>query len=170
VVDDTETTARQNIEGNYQRFRRNRWFTDWFAGWEQNDELGIAGRTSAGWAVGRYIVQTNRNQFSLTAGVQAAQTSFTTEDPDTTEAEGRIEIRYLRRSLYPELTLTFTSQIFPLLEDLSQYRAETDLSFRREFFSDLFWDVTIGHSYLSDPPEGASTSDHNITTSIGYTF
>jgi hypothetical protein len=170
VLDEKTTTARQNIEGNYQRFRRNRWFTDWFAGWEQNDELGIAGRTSVGWAAGRYLVQTNRNQFSLTAGVQASQTSFTSEDEVTTEAEGRIETRYLHRNLYPESILTFTSQIFPLLKDLSQYRAETDLSFRREIFNDFFWDLTIGYSYLSDPPEGASSSDHNIATSIGYKF
>ena len=170
VGDENTTTARQNIEGSYQRFLRNRWFTDWFAGWEQNDELGIAGRSSVGWAAGRYLVQTNRNQFSLTAGVQASQSSFTTEDEATTDAEGRIEVRYLHRSLYPEATLTFTSQVFPLLEDLSQYRAETDLSFKRELFADFFWDLTIGHSYVSEPLEGASSSDHNITTSIGYSF
>jgi hypothetical protein len=57
-----------------------------------------------------------------------------------------------------------------LIEDLSQYRAETDLSFRREFFNDFFWDLTITHSYLSHPPENASSSDHNVITSIGYKF
>ena len=38
------TKARQSSSFNYQRFRSNRWFTDWFTGWEKNDELGIGAR------------------------------------------------------------------------------------------------------------------------------
>lgn len=163
-------SARQSIEGNYQRFRPNRWFTDWFSRVEKNDELGINGRWSLGGGLGRYLVNTNRNQFSVTAGLQSASTSFTGEDESTTDAEGRFEFRYLHRSLVPESSLTFTSKIYPLIEDLSQFRAETDLIFRREFVKDLFWDVTIGHSYVSDPPENGSNSDHTVTTSIGYKF
>ena len=43
--------------------------TDWTAGWERHDELGIESRISAGAALGRYVVQTNRNQLSLTGGL-----------------------------------------------------------------------------------------------------
>jgi hypothetical protein len=171
VADSTLTTMRQSIEVNYQRFRANRWFTDWFTRWDRNDDQGINGRASLGGAVGRYLVQTNRNQFSLTGGLQGTRTSFTgAVEESATEAEGRIEIRYLHRSLIPEASVTFTSTIYPLIDDLSQFRAETDLSFKREFFSDFFWDLTIGHSYLSNPPADASSSDHNVTTSIGYSF
>ncbi len=165
------TTARQFIEANYQRFRPNRWFTDWFTRWERNDEIGVTGRRSIGGAIGRYLVQTNTNQFSLTAGLQAARTSPESElEESTTEAEGRIEIRYLHRRLIPESSITFTSKIYPLIEDLSKYRAETDLSFRRELFEDLFFDLTIGHSYISEPPTDGSKDDHTITTSLGYSF
>jgi len=116
-------------------------------------------------------VQTNRNQFSLTGGLQGTRTSFTADEVEsTTAAEGRIEIRYLHRSLIPEASVTFTSLIFPLIEDLSQYRAETDITFRRELVRDLFWDVSVGHSYLSDPPADGSSSDHSVTTSIGIKF
>jgi len=167
----SETTkARQSIEGNFQRFRPNRWFTDWFTRWERNDELGIRARSAAGGAVGRYLLQTNKNQFSLTAGVQAARTSFIGDDESTTEAEGRIEIRYLRRNLVPETSITFTSLIYPLIEDLRKFRAETNLSLKREFISDLFFDLSIGQSYISDPPMGASSSDYSVVTSIGYSF
>ena len=171
IEEDTVTTARQSVEVNYQRFRPDRWFTDWFSRWERNDELGISGRNSIGGALGRFFVQTNRNQFSVTAGLQSANTSFTDPNEEsTTAAEGRIEIRYLHRSLIPESSLTFTSKVYPLIEDLSQFRAETDIVFRREMVSDLFWDITIGHSYLSDPPPDGSKDDHTVTTSIGYKF
>jgi hypothetical protein len=164
------TKARQNININYQRFRANRWFTDFFTGWERNDELGIGGRVSAGGAIGRYITQTNRSQFSVTGGVQGARTSFLGEDESSSEAEGRIEIRYLRRNLLPESSFRFTSTIYPLLEDLSRYRAESDLSFRREVFDDLFLELSVGFSYISDPPTGATSSDYTAITSLGYSF
>lgn len=167
-----ETKAQQSVEVNYQRFRANRWFTDWFTRWERIDEQGIAGRNSAGGAFGRYILQTNRNLLSVSLGVQAARTSFFGEESSATEAEGRLEVRYLRRRLVPEVSMTFTTKIYPLLEDFSQYRAETDLSFKREFFDDFFLDLTIGHSYTSNPAQdiGASKIDYNVTTSLGYSF
>ena len=164
------TKARQSSSFNYQRFRGNRWFTDWFTGWEKNDELGISGRVSVGGAVGRYIIQTNKSQLSLAAGAQGARTSYLGEDESATEAEGKIEIRYLRRNLAPETSFRFTTTIYPLLEDFSQYRAESDLSLRREVFEDLFLELGVGYSYISEPPTGAEKSDYTATTSIGYSF
>jgi len=164
------TKARQSFGFNFQRFRQNRWFTDWFTGWEKNDELGIAARVSAGGGLGRYLTQTNRSQFSLSVGVQGARTTYTGEDESTTEGEGRIEIRYLRRNLAPETSFRFTSTIFPLLSDISKYRAESDLSLRREVFNDLFIELGVGYSYISTPPTGAEKSDYTATTSIGYSF
>jgi hypothetical protein len=166
----TESKARQNIETNYQRFRPNRWFTDWYTRWERSDEQGISGRSSIGGALGRYIVQTNKNQFSITAGVQGARSSFLGEDESTTEAEGRVEFRYLRRNLIPESSLTFTSKLYPLIDDLSQYRSETTLSFKREFIADLFFTLSMDYSYLSDPPTGGASEDYTVTTSLGYSF
>jgi len=165
-----ETNVRQNFQANYQRFRPNRWFTDWFTGWEKNDELGINSRVSAGGALGRYIVQTNKNQFSVTLGAQAARSAFVGDDESTTDAEGRIEIRYLHRKLTPEASLVFTTKIFPLLEDLSTYRAESDLKLIYEFVEDLFFEVGVGHSYTSDPPTDAASTDYVVTTSLGYSF
>lgn len=164
------TTARQSVGFNYQRFRNNRWFTDWFTTWEKNDALEIAGRAAAGVALGRYIVQTNKSQFSLAVGAQGARTNYIGEEESATEGEGRIEIRYLRRRLAPETSFRFTSTIFPLLSDFSQYRAESDLSLRREVFEDFFLDLTVGYSYISNPTADAEKSDYTATTSIGYSF
>ena len=167
---DRPTSARQSLQGNFQRFRDNRWFTDWFTGWEKNDELGIEGRVSAGAAIGRFLIQSNTARLPLTAGVQASRENFNTGDDSTTNGEGRIEARYQLRSIDPEGSLTLTTQVFPLLEDLSNFRGEADLSWRREFIEDLFFDLTVGYSYQSDPPEGAQRDDYVLTTSIGYSF
>jgi putative salt-induced outer membrane protein YdiY len=166
----SQTQRRENIRLNYQRFRGSRWFTDWTVGWERHDELGIQSRYSGSGSLGRYLVQTNRNQFSLTAGLNLTQESFTGDDESSTNAEGKFQIRYLHRNLDPDANITFTSNIYPLLEDFSTYRLETDLIFRREFVEDLYFDVTLSSSYNSVPPTGASKSDYTVTTSIGYSW
>jgi len=165
-----ETKTRQNLGLNYQRFRPNRWFTDWFTSWESNDELGIQSRVLAGGAFGRYFVQTNTKQFSMTAGLVGTRESFTGSDESTTQAEGRFQVRYLSRHLDPDSSLSFTTNIYPLLEDFSQYRAETDISFKREFVEDLFFEVLLYHSYVSEPPTGAESGDYGLITSLGYSF
>ena len=165
-----ETSQRDNIGLSYQRFRSNRWFTDWFLNWEKNQELGINSRYLAGGGLGRYLVQNNRNQFSITGGINGTQESFVGEDESTSKLEGRIQFRYLHRNLSPEGRVSFTSNIYPLLGDLSKYRAETDLSLRREFIDDLFLDLTVYHSYTSDPPTGAAGTDYGVTTSVGYSW
>jgi small nuclear ribonucleoprotein (snRNP)-like protein len=164
------TQRRENIGVNYQRFRGNRWFTDWTVGWERHDELGIQSRYSASGSLGRYLVQTNRNQFSLTAGLNVNRESFIGEDASTGNAEGKFQVRYLHRNLDPDSNITFTTDVFPLLEDFSTYRVETDLIFRREFIEDLYFDVILSHSYNSTPPSGAEKEDYTLTTSIGYSW
>jgi len=165
-----QTRSRSIIGGNYQRFRGNRWFTDWFSSWETHDELGINSRYSAGGALGRYMIQTNRHQLSTTAGLNGIRTEFIGDDQSTRALEGRFQIRYLFRNLRPNRHITFTSNIFPLLEDLSQIRAETDLILRHEIVKDMFFDVTLSHSYSSNPPTGAEKEDYTVTTSLGYSW
>jgi hypothetical protein len=168
--DEAEDTQRRYLAFNYQRFRPNRWFTDWVVSEEKNDELGIDSRFLVGGGLGRYLVQTNRNQFSLTLGLVATRETFTGAEPGTTNGEGKINVRYLHRSLVPESDVTFSTQVFPLLKDLSSFRAETNLSFRREIVNDLFFDLSVYHSYLSDPPEGSEKDDYGVVTSLGYKF
>ena len=168
--DDAEQTQRQSIGFNYQRFRGNRWFSDWIVSEERNDELGIDSRFSVGGGLGRYLVQTNKNQFSLTLGLVATKETFTGSDPGTTNGEGKITVRYLHRSVVPESDITFSTMVFPLLEDLSSFRAETNLTFRREIVNDLFFDLSVYHSYLSDPPADSEKDDYGVVTSLGYKF
>lgn len=64
----------------------------------------------------------------------------------------------------------FPATISPLLDDFSPYRAETDISFKRERVKDLFFEVLLYHSYVSDPPTGAESGDYGLTTLLGYSF
>jgi putative salt-induced outer membrane protein YdiY len=166
-----ETTQRTNVALNYQRFRENRWFADWFSNWETNEQLGIANRFILGGGLGRYIIQTNLDQFSMTLGVNATRESFVDDtEKGTTVAEGRLQLRYLHRRVEPEAYLSFKTNIYPLLSNPSDYRAESDLTWRREFIDDLFFDITVYHSYQSEPTADAESVDYGVTTSLGYSF
>lgn len=169
-VEEHAETRRYNVGLNYQRFRPSRWFTDWNTGWERNDELGIRSRYSAGGGLGRYFVQTNKSQLSWSAGLNATQTAFTGTDDSTATLEGLLQARWRYRSIVPESSFNFTTNVYPLLEDLSQFRAKTDLSFRRELIEDLFFEISLYHDYTSDPPTDAEKEDYGITTSLGYSF
>lgn len=165
-----ETTERASVNLNYQRFRGNRWFTDWYTGWERDDGLGVENRITGGGALGRYLVQNNTHQFSLMAGLQASRELLIGEDQSTTQAEGRFEARYLFRRLNPDSSLNWTTNVYPLLEDFSQFRADTNLSLKYEFIKDLDFELTLFHSYVSEPPMGAEKEDYGVTTSLGYSF
>ena len=163
-------SQRSQLGMNYQRFRPNRWFTAWFVSWETNEQLGIDNRYLLGAGIGRYLLQTNKNQFSTTVGINGTREVYTGTDESDTVPEGRLQLRYLHRSLIPESHVSLTTNIYPLLSDISVFRSETDLSFRREFIDDLFFDVTFYHSYSSDPPTDAEQEDYGLTTSIGYSW
>ena len=172
-----ETTQNQNLKLNYQRFRNNRWFTDWFTSVQRNDEQGVDRRLSVGGGLGKYLVQSNKNQFSLLVGLVATRTTLAAADPepvgtetDTTDAEAKFSVKYLHRSLEPSSVMTFTTDIFPQLQDFSTFRSNSNLTLRREIIDDLFFDLSFYYTYLSKPPEGAEKDDYGVVTSIGYSF
>lgn len=167
---DVEDSQRSTIGVNYQRFRPNRWFTDWFVNWETNEQLGIANRYIIGGGLGRYLVQTNKTQFSVTAGVNGTREQYVGDEENSTEAEGRLQMRYLHRRLKPDARISLTTNVYPLLSDFSDFRSETDLSFRREFIEDLYLDITLYHSYASDPPADSDKEDYGVTTSLAYSW
>ena len=165
-----ETQERHTVGVNYQRFRPERWYTDWFGNWEQNDQLGIKHRFSLGGGLGRYMIQTNKNHVSLMAGLQATREEFVGQDPGDTIAEGRLQFRWLHRNVSPDARVTFTAEAYPLLKDLSEYRAEGSLVWTREFFSDLDFMIDLYYSYQSSAPSEGERTDHGIITSLAYSF
>ena len=164
------TQERHTIGLNYQRFRPNRWYTDWFGNWEKNDQLGIESRLSFGGGLGRYLIQTNRNHISLMTGLQATREEFKGDDPGETIPEGRVQFRWLHRNVNPDARLTFTADYFPLLEDLGTYRAETSFVWTREFFSDLDLSIDVYYTYQSEPPTEGSRTDHGIIWGLAYSW
>jgi len=164
------TTQNRSLGVNYQRFRPNRWYADWFAKSEVNDEQGVEQRYLVGGGLGRYLVQNNNNQLSLLAGLVATHERQIGAEPATTEPEGKFSLVYQHRQSDPANDIYLTTNVYPMLRDLTSYRSDSNLTLRREVINDLFFDLSIYYNYLSNPPVGASKDDYGVVTSIGYSF
>ena len=167
---DAETTQNRSVGINFQRFRQNRWYTDWFAKSESNDEQGVEHRYLLGGGLGRYVIQSNTDQLSVLAGLVATHERLIGDNEPTTQPEAKFSLTYQHRRGEPTNDIYLTANIYPLLEDPSSYRSDANLTLRREFVDDLFLDLSIYYNHLSDPPEGANQDDYGVTTSIGYSF
>lgn len=178
-----ESTQRSNLGLNLTRFRNNRWFTTYILGLESNDELRLDLRSSLGFGVGRFLVQTNTSELALLGGLVGTAENLSPEiDPDTGEVivdhpsqeniEGLIGVDYSRYVFDdPTVDLSTKLTVFPSITDSGRTRAQFDVNLRWEMVKDLFWDLSYYNTYDSDPPSGSlSTNDYGIVTSIGWSF
>ena len=67
--DDTERDDRGFMELSYVRYRGRRWFVSGATRFESNESLGLLLRSQVAGLVGQRIVNTNRAQFALAAGL-----------------------------------------------------------------------------------------------------
>ena len=172
ITDQTglETTERNSIALNYQRFKNDRWYTDWVVSAERNDALGIDGRFTIGGGLGRYVIQSNSNQLSLLAGLNATRENLTGDDSAETNGEAKFTLNYLHRSISPDTDWSFSVEVYPRLDDLSSIRGESELTFSREFIDDLFFDISLFYSFVSEITTEADNTDYGINTALTYKF
>lgn len=168
---DGDDTRRWSINTMHRRFAPNRWFTSYFNTFEGNEELGIDLRALVGAGRGRYLMQTNRVQVSVAAGLAATQEQTKGSADNDTNLEG---VLTADGSLFqyntPKTDITTKLTVFPSLTDAGRVRSNLDIKLRRELIEDFFWSLTVFDTYDSRPPTDASENDYGIVTSLGYSF
>ena len=164
-------SSRYDVSGSYRRFFPERWFLQGSGGFESNNELGLDLRTTIGAAFGRYLVQTNRQEWGAYVGLQVTREAYS--GVATTEnIEGVLGTQYyFFRFDHPKASFDATLEAFPSLTQSGRVRAEGKLRSRYEIVKDLFFEVSLYGSYDSDPGDtSAANSDYGLTTSLGYSF
>ena len=155
------------------RLRENRWFSGFTGRLESNDGLGLDLRTSVGYGVGRYVVQTNSLKLGLIGGMQASQEKFD-EVLDGDDEETSVEALFgaefeLFRYDEPEIDLTTTLRVIPNVTDFGRVRGEFDVTLRWELIDDFFWQLKLRDSYDSEPrADDADKNNYTITTGIAW--
>ena len=172
---DSEPSAREKISSTLE-FRRERpgfWMA--LNSLERNDELGIDARLQSGAAFARYFRQDQDSEIMALAGVVANQEWTNGADESQQSVEGVLGATWrIFRFNDPEISLNSSAYLYPSFTDSGRHRGSLDISVRREFISDLFFEISLYESYDSDPPTDgeteAETTDYGIVTSLGYKF
>ena len=169
--ENAQRTRRQSLEGTLIRFLGNRRLAVGILQLQENEELGLELRSLIGAGLGRHVIQTNKRQLNLFAGLALNQEDFEGFPTDSsTEAVGGLRFAFFDLD-EPETDVRLNLTVYPSLTTSGRVRAELDLRLRREIVKDFFWNISLYDSYDSEPPlEGSTTNDWGMNTSVGWSF
>jgi hypothetical protein len=146
----------------------------WIGGtsFERNEELGLDGRLQLAGGFGRYVRQTSFSEIGIYGGVALNQEWLRGDGESQQTLEAVIgSVWRIFRFSDPETSLTSGFIVYPGLSEWGRVRTDLNVSLRRELIEDLFFDLSLYHSYDSEPPtDEAAKDDYGIVTSLGYSF
>jgi hypothetical protein len=166
-----ETTRRNNLNAQYWKLFKRKWFYGGIVDLLSSDQQSLDLRTTAGAAVGRTFIQTDRTSLSAFGGVAVARERFSSDQPQprTTSAEALFGMDF---STFRFRSLDISSRflVWPSLTDPGRIRMGLNSNFRVELVKDLFWNLNLYENFDSRPPINAKRNDLGVTTSFGWKF
>jgi hypothetical protein len=169
--DDGTRDDRGTIQGSYLHYRGQRLFMGAGAGFESNQSLGLLLRSQVAALAGARIINTNRAQLAVGAGLSANDEQNVDAEP-TQNLEGLLTFR---TSYYtydrPRTNLDVSLQYYPSLSDWGRQRIQLDASAKREIWKDVFFAINLFDTYDSRPPTtSVYTNDVGVVMSFGWTY
>ena len=169
--DDEGRDDRGTLEGSYLRYPWREWFVVSAGRFDTNESLGLELRSQVGVTTGPRLVNSNRAQLAIGAGL-----AVNDERGIDVESVRNIEaILVLRTSFYtydrPKTNLDVSVQYYPSLSNRGRHRVQFDADVKREFWKDLFVALNGYNTYDSRPPNAAyDRNDVGVVASIGWTY
>ena len=169
--DDSGRDDRASLEMSYLRYPWQRWFVLGVGRFESNESLGLELRSQIGSVVGPRLVNSNRAQLVLGAGLAVNDERGVDVEP-TQNLEALL---MFGTSFYtydrPKTNLDINLQYFPSMSDAGRQRVQLDAAVKREFWRDVFVALTLYNSFDNRPPNPtADTNDVGVVLSIGWTY
>jgi hypothetical protein len=168
-----ETTSQRGfLKFTYLALRPNRWVYGALVGFENNRDLGLQLRSTAGLFVGRFLVLKNQTNLIVTAGLMGNHESGTSGEV-ANNLEGAVDGRYSTFTYdYPKVWFDAYLRLIPGITDAPRFRIDANVKLKREVVvKDLYLAVSIFYNYDSVPPSThAVKSDWGPVISIGWTF
>lgn len=140
-------------------------------GFLQSSEQGIDLQSTLGGGVGRYFINTNRTQISLTGGLAFQRTNYTGSSAETSQNAAAVLIdAELRMFRFKKTNLEVTATLLPSITDPGRYYFKVNENFYIKLFRNLTWNLSFYGSWDNRPPNGLAGSDYGTTTGLGWTF
>ncbi len=164
-------TQRFDVTAQHRRFLPKQLFAQGTLEFESNQELGLDLRTSLGGAIGRYLKQSNHQEWAAYVGVNL------TSEHDAGEANER-NIEGLLGTQYaffhydsPERTLAAEANVLPSFTQSGRVRVGAKVRLRIELVKDFFFELSMYGIHDNKPGvDATSNSDYGTDTSLGYSF
>jgi Protein of unknown function, DUF481 len=168
---DGQRDDRGTIQGSYLRYRGQRLFIGVGGGFESNESLGLILRSQLAGIVGARLVNSNRAQLAVGAGLSANDEQNVDADP-TQNVEGLFTFRTSYYSYdRPRTNIDIAAQYYPSLTDWGRQRIQLDAGVKRELWKDVFFAVNLFDTFDSRPPtSSADRNDIGVTMSFGWTY
>ena len=169
--EDSNRDDRATLDLSYLRYPWKRWILLGVGRFETNESLGVVLRSQAAAAVGPRLVNSNRAQLSVAAGLAVNDEQGV--DVDATQNLEAIVVFQTSYFTYdrPSTNLDIGLQYYPSLSNPGRHRVQLDTSVKRELLKDLFVALTLYNSYDNRPPNAtADRNDVGVVASIGWTY
>ena len=169
--EDGERDDRGSVEASYVRYRGTRWFVGAAGRFETNESLGLRLRSQIGITTGPRLVNSNRAQLAVSAGLVVNN-----EQAVDAEASSNVEAAFALQSSYytydrPRTDFSLALQYYPSLSNTGRHRIQLDGNAKREFWKDLFLSLNVYDSFDSRPPNAAfDNNDVGVVFSIGWSY
>jgi Protein of unknown function, DUF481 len=162
---------RGTLEASYLYYRWTEWFVGGAARFETNESLGLVLRSQLGAVVGPRLINSNRGQMSMAAGMVVND-----EQGVDVESSRNLEALFVFATSYytydrPKTNFDLAVQYYPSLSSPGRHRLQLDTGVKREIWKDLFVTLNLYNTYDSQPPNpDANTNDIGVVTSIGWSY
>jgi hypothetical protein len=173
------TTTRNTGSLSATRFLPDRWAGVLLTKAEQNDELDLDLRLTAGAGAGRMLHQSNQSDFSVGSGLVVTWEQFALAPGDSVSDEGvqkNLEALFSAswdsfRFDSPKFDLSASLYVFPSLSTLGRVRGTFTTRVAYELFSDFNVGLNFTDTFDSRPPDvNAATNDYVTSFTIGWSY
>jgi hypothetical protein len=168
------TTTRNTIRQSVSWYLGQKWSAIGLAQQEQNDELDLDHRITAGGAMERQLGHTNQYELSTGAGIVGTQEKFTstTGTSSGTNLEGLLSLSWdAFRFDSPKLDFGVRLAAFPSLSESGRVRGQADIRLEYELFKDFNTGIRFSDTFDSRPPQETATKNDYVTTlTIGWSY
>jgi hypothetical protein len=166
-----ERDDRGAVELSHLRYPWQRWFVTVAGRFETNESLGLELRSQVGGAVGPRLINSNRAQMTVGAGLVVNNERGVDVEP-TQNLEGLL---IFRSSYYtydrPKTNMDLSFAYYPSLSNAGRHRLQLDSAVKREVWKDLFVALNLFDTFDSRPPNpDAERNDVGVVLSIGWTY
>jgi hypothetical protein len=170
--EDVPETSRLTADFTHRFLLGDRWSTGFGLGFERNDELDLAGRSTLLGYGAWTITKDNHTNFWSIGGLVITRERYFSSDTTTYGLEATVAgvynaFRYDR----PKLDASITSQLYPSITIPGRVRWQNDLRASYELVKDFMVTATLFDSFDSRPQAAnAARNDFGTTLAITWTF